>query len=246
MKQILTIIFLMLFTIINTTVINIPADQPTIQAGINAAAVGDTVLVEPGTYFENIDFIGKAIIVASLYIVTQDTSYISQTIINGNQSGHVVNLANGEDFTSLLSGFTITNGDVGIRIWNQSTTIDILRPKIDHVNVINNHDSGFYIFYSSPNITNSKVMNNISNAGGGGIFIFNSESSFSNMIISGNSTVHGGYDGGGVQCQFSDIMLNNVEISNNLAGSGSGLWMYYSDAIINDCLITDNIADEEG
>lgn len=46
--------------------IHVPADQPTIQAAINAAANGDTVLVSDGTYKENINFKGKAITVASV------------------------------------------------------------------------------------------------------------------------------------------------------------------------------------
>lgn len=45
--------------------INVPADQPTIQAAINAATNGDTILVAPGTYAENINFGAKAITVAS-------------------------------------------------------------------------------------------------------------------------------------------------------------------------------------
>ncbi len=38
---------------------------PPVQSGINAAVNGDTVLVAPGTYNENIDFLGKAITVIS-------------------------------------------------------------------------------------------------------------------------------------------------------------------------------------
>ena len=62
--------------------IHVPADQPTIQAAINAASNGDTVLVSPGTYFENINFIGKAITVKS-------ASGPAVTIIDGSNSGPV-------------------------------------------------------------------------------------------------------------------------------------------------------------
>ena len=47
------------------TTIRVPLDYPTIQSAINASANGDTVLVAPGTYAENINFSGKAITVTS-------------------------------------------------------------------------------------------------------------------------------------------------------------------------------------
>ena len=94
-----TIYFVLVFFLFSTclfsTIINVPADQPTIQAGIDAAVDADTVLVQPGTYVENINYNGKNITVASLFLTTQDTTYISQTIIDGNQTGSVVKFENG-------------------------------------------------------------------------------------------------------------------------------------------------------
>jgi len=96
-------------------IIHIPDDQPTIQAGINSANNGDIVLVDTGVYNENIDFLGKAITVASHYLNQKDSLFIFNTIINGSQPsnpdiGSVVSFVNGEDTTSCLYGFTITGG----------------------------------------------------------------------------------------------------------------------------------------
>jgi hypothetical protein len=96
-------------------IIYVPADQPTIQDGINAAHDGDTVLVADSTYYENINFRGKAITVASHFLINGDTSHISKTIIDGSQpsypdSASTVYFVSGEDTTSVLCGFTITGG----------------------------------------------------------------------------------------------------------------------------------------
>jgi len=125
MKRRLLISFLLLACLIGLTngqIINIPEDFSTIQAGIDAAGDGDTVLVAEDTYYENINFKGKAITVASLFILGGDTSHISKTIIDGSQPTHpdtasVVLMISGEDSTSVLTGFTITGGS-GTNLWN--------------------------------------------------------------------------------------------------------------------------------
>jgi hypothetical protein len=106
---------LLLALSLQAEIIHVPADQPTIQAGINTAVDGDTVLVADGTYIENINYLGKAITVASHYLMDSDTAHISNTVIDGSQppnpnEGSVVTFNSGEDTTSVLSGFTITGG----------------------------------------------------------------------------------------------------------------------------------------
>ncbi len=96
-------------------ILQVPADYSTIQAGIDAAVDGDTVLVADSTYYENINFMGKAITVASWFLINGDTNHINNTIIDGSQpshpdSGSVVYFVSGEDTTSILCGFTITGG----------------------------------------------------------------------------------------------------------------------------------------
>ena len=84
-------------------ILQVPRDYPKIQAGIAAAAEGDTVLVQPGTYLECIDFLGKGITVASS--AGPDT-----TIIDGNGKGAVVTSRNCNGKKCTLQGFTLRNG----------------------------------------------------------------------------------------------------------------------------------------
>ncbi|HZN40329.1 MAG TPA: hypothetical protein VFD82_16100 [Planctomycetota bacterium] len=81
----------------------VPVTHATIQGAIAATVNGDTVLVLPGTYFERIDFLGKAIVVRS-------TGGAAATTIDGSSGGPVVTFATNEPPAAQLIGFTITHG----------------------------------------------------------------------------------------------------------------------------------------
>ncbi len=85
-------------------VITVPGDVPTIQGAIDLAQPGDSVLVDPGTYFEfDLSFGGKAITVAS-------TDGAAVTIVDAAGLGRGAVFDNGEGPDSVLAGFTIQNG----------------------------------------------------------------------------------------------------------------------------------------
>ncbi|MHC4384915.1 MAG: hypothetical protein ACYS0J_19070, partial [Planctomycetota bacterium] len=84
--------------------INVPADQPSIQAAIDVANGGDEVVVAPGTYVETIDFSSKAITVRS-------SGGAALTIIDAHGVGSVVTCQSGEGPGTVLEGFTLTGGD---------------------------------------------------------------------------------------------------------------------------------------
>ena len=83
--------------------IRIPADQPTIQAGINAAATGDTVLVAPGTYFENLVIDAKQITLIS-------ETGAAKTILDGASKGSVIIIQNTRSLATTVNGFTLQAG----------------------------------------------------------------------------------------------------------------------------------------
>lgn len=82
-------------------------DFTDIQAAIGAAASGDQILVEPGTYVENIDYLGKDLVVES-------TGGPEVTTIDGSSGpageASTVRLVSGEPVTATLRGFRITGG----------------------------------------------------------------------------------------------------------------------------------------
>ena len=184
-------------------------DFTTIQEGINASVDSDTVLVYPGTYYENIIYNGKNITVASLELTTGNPSYIPLTVINGQQQESCVRVWDQES-TAKIQGFTMTNG------WGSQA--------------YHKAGGGIYIKgeYQSPtsfNIKNCRITKNYSETGGG-IYSFRGNVTLSGVSVHNN---YGYLNGGGIH--VNDTVLNfdannRCNIYDNLAATGVELYSF--------------------
>ena len=178
--------------------IHVPGVQTTIQASINAANNGDTVLVAPGTYVENINFHGKAITVTS-------SGGASVTTIDGGRNGSVVTFDSAETAQAVLNGFTIQNGSAA-------------------ANTTQMEGGGIYIYSASPTITNNIIQNNTACSDGAGIAVeFASPLIQGNTIQNNTDSGCSGGNGGGIAIggAASAQIIGNL-IINNRRGSGNG------------------------
>jgi len=218
LKLLLLVSFCSFYSLLNSTTWYIKQDSTgnftTIQEGIIAASDSDTVLVYPGTYFENIDYIEKSLTVASLYIITPDDSLINQTIIDGNQQIRCVTID--ECDNASLIGFTIQNG-------------------LALGSVSNGFGGGIFIWEAINSIVSNCAIKNNKSMMGGGIFIHQSNVLLISNCISNNwglQKAGGIMIGNNTNIQFSDIYLNNLFF--NYSGSGTELYIsQYSGNIVN-------------
>ncbi len=203
---------------------HVPENFLTIQAAINATRDGDTVLVDPGRYQENLVFNGKDIVVGSFILTIGGDIWIRETIIDGNADGEVVRFEGEHAERSTLRGFTIRNGEtaLGAGIYvAQNTNV-----KLVDLLIIDNHANqkggGIYIQKSTPQLTRVKIEQNDAAREGGGIYVFEAKP----ILIDCEITQNQANSGSGLYSESSDLDLQHVLIAGNISEERSSFHMW--------------------
>ena len=217
-------------------------DYDTIQKAIDAAGDGETIIVYSGIYEEKIKFNNKNITVRSTD--PSDPTIVAATVIDGGESGTVVQFVSGDEST--LEGFTIRNGNSGgygggifILSSNPVITGNTITGNTAHLK-----GGGIFMSFGDPTITDNTITDNKANAGGGIRVDNNSSPTIADNTIAYNQTFVGW--GGGISVYNSSPTIADNTIAYNQTGYGGGIYVYGSNPTITGNTITDNNANKGG
>ncbi len=188
--------------LVTADTIYVPADYSTIQAGIDAAQDGDTVLVADGTYTgngnKNISLEGKAIVLMS-------ENGPENCIIDPQSSGRGFYIHQGETESTIVKGFTITNGSMGgMFIWNCT-------PIIEECHFIENTSSALYLSLADATVRRCVFADNTTGSFGGGLTASNANPVIERCTFYSNNAAHGG----AIYLSNSNAMINSCIIAWN-------------------------------
>jgi len=219
-------------------------DVHTIQAGIDSASTGDSVLVGLGIFWESINFKGKDIVVSSEF-------GSERTTINGSLFyAPVVSFKNSETRNAVLEGFTITGGSGTTEFGGSPRGGGILcvaaSPTIIGNRILGNNlptrfsvgagmaiGNGSLDGSSSPLIQDNVFENNNSNGNGGALSIEHSYAFVTNNTFRNNSCADDGAAVWGYFIDSAPVIEGNLILENHAGDHGGGLHIVsYGDPVV--------------
>lgn len=242
MKRLLMIlVFGLLSNHSESATIYIPSDYPTIQSGINAAAIGDSVIIKAGTYIEHNIQMKYGIHLCS------ETGNPEDVTIDASQNGSVILCEGfvGHEPTT-IEALTITSSpdtNIFFGIWCEDCSNVTIRNNI----IRGNGNSGIVAYNSNVTVEENRIFDN------GHVSIgFYGDSSqtvtIRDNVIYNNRNMYAGEGlGGGIYCSGIRLELSGNLIYNNRTGLGGGVFAISCKFIhASNNTIANNRADNSG
>ena len=229
-KRIMALVMglMMLPVMVAATTIHVPADQPTIQAGINTAVNGDTVLVTAGTYVgdgnRDLNYGGRLLVLKS---ESGPESTIIDCQADSSHKHNALYFQSKEDSTAILDGFTIKHAfsdKLG------AVSCDSSGPTIRNCIIRENLRCGISLYGGFGLIVeNCVISNNVVD----GIFL-----SFCSARIS-DCTIDGNLSRGIEAWNNAAPTVTNCLISDN-GTFGMSIWVFTANFHVTNCTFANN------
>ncbi|MBG85082.1 MAG: hypothetical protein CMJ40_11135 [Phycisphaerae bacterium] len=205
----------------------VPSEYPSIQAAVNAASNGDDIIVEAGSYWENINTNGT-----SVNIIGQSNSTSPGdpgTIIYGDFFGPVITV----DADCSLSNLIIRNGYAnrggGLKVNANGTAVDVEMDTCWIEECYGSQGGGIYFDGGQTGgtleMTNCRISRCVSEDApssydeGGGIAFYNGTLSMTNCVLDRNRAADQGTNqfgyGGGLYTQNSLVSVDGCTFTRN-------------------------------
>ncbi|MFA7332179.1 MAG: right-handed parallel beta-helix repeat-containing protein [Candidatus Delongbacteria bacterium] len=197
----------------------VPADWPTIQEAMQSSQDGDTILVAAGAHAGPVDFLGRAVRLASV-------AGAEATFLTAPGAGSIVRFVNGEGPGSMLEGFTLSGGEAtgeaglcggALRVENSAPLI--------RGNILRDNDAllggAVCLLQSGARLENNRIAGNQAEMGGG-VYVQGGAPLFLDNQLLDNSCHGAGY-GGGLALENCAATLQGNQLWGNSARLGGAL-----------------------